>query len=165
MKFNKLFSLLLGLGIVFYHSNRNLDSDSKICMYPTSTYLEMVPPTVGWSLLHQSTVKQVPHIFPHRPIWSRQILNQFFPLQVILGCSKIKMLIRTQSTLSLRSRSKSRHRMQISPISFHFLVSLYFLHLKWLFSCNIFWLLFPSNHQRFLCPNLLPSEFKPYLSL
>lgn len=68
VKFNKPFSLLLSLGIVFYHSNRNLDSDSKICMYPTSTYLEMVPPTVGWSLLHQSTVKPVPHIFALRPI-------------------------------------------------------------------------------------------------
>lgn len=39
---------------------------------PRSTCLGMVPPTVAWVLLHQLTVRKMPHRQGHRPIQPRQ---------------------------------------------------------------------------------------------
>lgn len=45
----------------------------------------MMPPTVGWTLLQQSTIKPHPLRQGHRPTRSRQ----FFRWNVLLGCVKI----------------------------------------------------------------------------
>lgn len=40
----------------------------------------MVPPTVGWMLLHQLLIKTIPHRYVYKSILSRQFLYQGFPV-------------------------------------------------------------------------------------
>lgn len=43
--------------------------------------LGTVPPTVGWTLLYQSTVEKIPHRCSHKLIWLRRILSWVLPLR------------------------------------------------------------------------------------
>lgn len=37
-----------------------------------TTFVGMVPPTVGWAFSYPSSVRIVPHRHDHRPVWARQ---------------------------------------------------------------------------------------------
>lgn len=43
---------------------------AQALIQPRNTCLGMVPPTVGWTLLHQLTMKKIPHRHVHKLIWS-----------------------------------------------------------------------------------------------
>lgn len=61
--------------------SRSLTQAQHLSPTALTTYLETVPPTVGWTLLYQSIVKKIPHRHSHKLIWLRQILNWVLPLR------------------------------------------------------------------------------------
>lgn len=101
----KLYSPLLSVVGIQARIKRGhcfLAGSGSFLKQPSPTYLGVVLPTVGWTLLHQQ-IKRIPHRQAHRIVWFSQFFSWGSPSQVTLGC--FKLASGTRRNLEIQSGS------------------------------------------------------------
>lgn len=68
-----------------------------------ATCLGVAPPTVSWGLLHESSVRKIPHMLAYRTTWWRHFSIDSPSPQMTLACVNLKKKKMLASTVSLRS--------------------------------------------------------------